>query len=125
MTRPPSPLEQDVILKLLSLDFVGSKELVEQLDDLTVWQVDENGSLLMEVGSPINAIGIDGVVAEAIYRDLDTSESNPIRVNILLHVKQGRLWMLEIYKDDGSRIGKKPIPEEFALFTRLPKSRTS
>ena len=37
-------------------------------------------------------------------------------VNVLLHVAENRLAMLEIYKDDGSPIKKRPVAESLIFY---------
>ncbi len=82
-------------------------ELHEQLRSAKLTLIDENGSLRFNVFSPVVAAGIDQrVPVTAIFDDADG-----MPIYILLHVVEGKLWELEIYKADGSRILTRPIPE--------------
>jgi hypothetical protein len=82
-------------------------ELHEQLRSAKLTLIDENGSLRFNVFSPVVAAGIDQrVPVSAIFDDADG-----MPIYILLHVVEGKLWELEIYKADGSRILTRPIPE--------------
>lgn len=119
--RPLSEFEKLLLEKLFELDFVGREELRQQFSGLLAKHIDDNGSLEFKVHSSTVAPIEKVVIAEARCPDSDTDEKHPVHVNILLHVKDGKLWMLEIYKDDSSPILRRPNPNEFILFTRAPK----
>jgi hypothetical protein len=119
--RPLSDADRELLRKLFKIDFAGRSELLQQIPTLLTKTIDENGSLLFQVPSSILSPAKTGPVVEARYADANTGEDNPAHVNILLHVKDGKLSMLEIFKDDSSRILKKPSDVvEFDLFTRFP-----
>jgi hypothetical protein len=85
----------------------GRDELHEQLRSAKVSLIDGNGSLRFHVTSPVVATGIDQrVPVTAIFDDADG-----MPIYILLHVVEGKLWELEIYRADGSGILNRPIPE--------------
>jgi hypothetical protein len=87
-----------------------------QLDGLSVKTIDQEGSLSLRPSySAVPAEVQQRVVTEGYYSDEDTSSSEGPRVNVLLHVVEGRLAELEIYKDDGSPIKKAPRAE-YLLF---------
>jgi hypothetical protein len=120
--RPLSGGEMEILRKLLELNFAGRNELIHQLDGLLAKPIDTRGSLKLLVASADKAPVSRGVVAEARYADLDTKGDAGAHVNILLHVADGKLHMLEIYKDDGSQILKAPTPDEFQLFSPIASS---
>lgn len=80
------------------MEFPGSTQLAAQLDSVQVREIDEIGSLeLVNVSGP--AAMVKGrVPVEGLLLDADG-----IEVHLLLHVVNGRLHELEIYKDDGSK----------------------
>lgn len=121
--RPLTSEERRILEKLLSLDFVGRKELMQQLPGLLVRdkKVDNEGSIEFEVNSNVRA-PVGGMVAEGRCPDINTSEANPAYINLLLHVRDGRLWLLEFYKDDSSQILQRPDPEKLDLFSPKPKN---
>lgn len=119
--RPLSKLERKIIKRLFDLDFLGREELLQQFSDLKVKQIDDNGSLRFQVRSSVVSPIQRGPVVEARYCDSDATEINRVCVNILLHVKDGKMWMLEIYKDNSSPVLRKPRLDELELFTQYPR----
>lgn len=109
--RQLTTAEREILDVLLKKDFPGKSELVEQAKDAEVKAVDENHSLSFLVHSAMLAPIKRGIPTEARMKDTDG-----VFVNILLHVVDGRLNELEIYKDDGSPIETEIIPSELALF---------
>jgi hypothetical protein len=116
--RPLTSSEKAILEKLLETSFPGRDELAQQLRGLQAKQIDDEGSLKLLVTTKSKANVAQGVVSEAKYPDLDTKGEAGAHVNLLLHVADGKLSMLEIYKDDQSKILKKPNPHEFQLFSR-------
>ena len=114
--------EETVIRALLSLNFPGSHELRAQLPGMKARQIDENGSLELKISGP-HAINLNnGPVAEASYAEDIPTTINPIRVHVLLHARDGKLRMLEVYKDDSSRLMAPLNPKRFTLFNRFSKT---
>ena len=60
-----------------------------------------------------------GPVAEGSYSVDELNSDNPIRVNVLLHVRRGTFRMLEIYKDDSSPLTAPLDIKKLTLFSRL------
>lgn len=103
--RPLTPLEREILHLLFRKDFPGKKELIEQIENIQVKVIDENHSLSFLVSSNSRASIKRGIPTEARMKDEDG-----IFINVLLHVVDGKLNELEIYKDDGSQIRKKVDP---------------
>jgi len=119
--RPLSDSEESTLIKLFEINFIGRETLMQQLPGLLAKQIDENGSLQFQVQSAVLSKVKNGPVIEARYPDANTNETNTAHVNILLHVKDGKISMLEVFKDDSSRIFRPPTSvSKFELFTRLP-----
>lgn len=103
------PGEVAVLDLLLATDFPGRSELAAQARSAIARRVDQEGSLRFHVDGPL--AGVRGrVPVEGHYHD-DGSGPGPHRpaVNFLLHVVDGRLHELEVYKDDGSPILIQPF----------------
>jgi hypothetical protein len=115
--RSPNAIEWAVIKRLLEKNCPGRNELLGQLDGLEVKTIDEEGSLSLKV-NPLAAPAEtkDRMVAEGYYSDEDVSSSEGPQIHVLLHVVNGRLSELEIYKDDGSPIKKPPLAENLIFY---------
>lgn len=100
--RQPTDNERRLIEKLLSRDFPGRDALRVQLEAAHVLTIDKEGSLQFRASGP-SADVKHRVLAEGYYLDRDGVENGPV-VNVLLHVVDGMLNELEIYKDDGSAV---------------------
>jgi Domain of unknown function (DUF6984) len=99
--------ELQILERMLTQLAHGRDEVYEQLRSAKVTPIDKNGSLRFHVTSPVVAAGINQrVPVTAIFDDADG-----MPIYILLHVVEGKLWELEIYKADGSRILNPSIPE--------------
>lgn len=113
--RALSPQEVAVMGHLLAADFLGRDELAAQARVALVRRIDREGSLSFQVdGPPAKVRG--RVAVEGRYHD-DGAEPAVGRpaINLLLHVIEGRLHELEVYKDDGSDIAIGPFEVPFAL----------
>jgi hypothetical protein len=114
--RPPTVSERQILDRLLEVNFPGRDSLVQQLEGLLVKQINGEGCLSLNVISTARANLPNGVAVEGRYSDSDAVDSWEPRVNLLLHVVNGLLKLLEVYKDDSSRIRRAPNPEELQLF---------
>jgi hypothetical protein len=102
--RALEPREVAVLDLLLATDFPGRSELAAQARSALGRRIDREGSLRFQADGPEAKVR-ERVPVEGRYYD-DGSGSGPHKpaVNLLLHVVEGRLHELEIYKDDGSAI---------------------
>lgn len=94
--------ERRLVEKLLSPEFPGCEALRAQLDTARVSVIDQDGSLQFRVSGP-SAKVTQRVATEAYYFDAEGTGLRPA-VHLLLHVVDGMLNELEVYKDDGSPI---------------------
>lgn len=110
--RAPSPQEVAVFDLLFAEDFPGRDNLALQARTALVRQIDREGSLGFQADGP-KATVRGRVPVEGRYHEDATQPWGPA-VNLLLHVVDGRLRELEIYKDDGSDITVAPfdVPHE-------------
>lgn len=94
--------ERRLVEKLLSPEFPGCEALRSQLETARVSAIDADGSLQFRVSGPSAEVE-QRVPTEGYYFDAEDGGLRPA-VHVLLHVVDGRLDELEVYKDDGSPI---------------------
>ncbi|EPE97327.1 DUF6984 family protein [Rhizobium grahamii] len=106
--RPLTPNERRLVEKLLSREFAGCEALRLQLETARVSAIDKEGSLQFRVSGPPAAVAFR-VPTEGYYFDKSGVDFRPA-VNVLLHIVDGKLHELEVYKDDGSPV--ELLPEQ-------------
>ena len=109
--RQLGPNEMHLVEKLLARDFPGRDALRLQLSSLTGRQTDENGSLELSYDGDSLTEMLRGCPTEGTCADIDGGI-----IAVLLHVKDGRMHLLEIFKEDGSKILRQPRAEELAVY---------
>src|SRR6185436_8957046 len=97
--RPPTVKERTLLGKLAMANFPGSKEVIDQLQSFQVKEIDENGSLEL-----VSASGLDARVIGRVPVEGELVDRDGVRVHILLHVVNGRIKELEVFKEDGSKV---------------------
>ncbi len=103
--------EMGLLEKLLAREFPGRDALRLQLSSVSARQIDENGSLELRTGENIEADIEIGCPTEGTCEDSDDGV-----IAVLLHVKNGRMHLLEIFKEDGSEILRPPKAENLAVY---------
>jgi len=95
---------------LLNHEFPGRDELREQLGSVVGRTIDEDGGLSLQcsVGNP--APVLCRVPIEGKCVDVDG-----VQIHVLLHVVDGFMNELEIYKDDSSRVKRSPMAGELVV----------
>jgi hypothetical protein len=108
--RALSDLEKQLLAVLLSTDFSGRDALAEQVSVASVRELDHNGSLefARSDGTPANVVRRIPVEAEFDDRDGMT-------IHLLLHVVDGLLKELEVYRDDSGRVQRALVPDDLRL----------
>lgn len=101
--RSPHVVEREVLEKLLECDFPGCKELRTQLKSATVRALDEDGSLGLRVMDAKPAPVKYRVPVEGSYVDDDG-----VIAHVLLHVVDGIMSELEIFKENRSAVRQPP-----------------
>lgn len=106
MTLP----ERYICERLFSVDFPGRREIQHQLERSHVRQLDVNGSLgFIAPTTPIaNVLG--RIPVEGHFKDSDS-----VLIHILLHVIEGLVSELEVFKEDSSRVRKMPPAEQLEV----------
>jgi hypothetical protein len=103
--------ELEILERLLQPDFPGSAELREQLSSVKAEVIDEDGGLALEsVGGP------RAPVKWRVPTEGECKDSDGVDVHVLLHVLDGRMCELELYKEDGSRVCRLPNARDLVLF---------
>ena len=109
--RTLKPEEKKLLDHLLEGDFPGREVLTEQVKSSVVRNIDENGSLEFQVASDSTAPVKFRIPAEGEAQDSDGAT-----IHVLLHVVNGKIHELEVYKEDSSPVISPPNPSEFRLF---------
>jgi hypothetical protein len=114
--RPLQERERRLLERLLDHHpFEGRDQLRRQLDSTTARLIvefnDNYGSIELFVTDPVPAPVSRSVPVEAEYQDDDG-----VPVWVLLHVKRGVMWELEICRADGQPLISPPIPERLEPF---------
>ena len=95
--RPLKEIEKRLILGLIEPDFYGKHLIIGQLQEAQVTEIDDSGSLWS--GPPIRKSDRRWVPVEARVRDADGGS-----VQILLHLANGRVRHVEIFREDGKSL---------------------
>jgi len=110
--REPNTEEIELFKHLLAPEFPGRDQLVKQVNDCLVKTVVPNEWLEIQVNSSVKATKVKYCPpTEGEVKDIDG-----ITIHILLHVKKEKLWVLETYKEDGSRVISLPPVSEIRVF---------
>jgi hypothetical protein len=103
--------EKAVLAKLLGADFPGNLALREQLPRLRARKIDGDGSLsLLAAHSAIPAEVACRIPVEAELEDVDG-----MTIHVLLHIMEGLMSELEIYRDDSSPVKRGIEPDDLRL----------
>jgi hypothetical protein len=97
---------------LLSVDFPGRDALLEQSNVVSARPIDHNGSLGFQFASSSMELA---KVVRRIPVEAELQDSDGVTVHILLHVVDGILHELEIYRDDSGRVERQLAPGDFRL----------
>ena len=98
-SRRPTQREFDLLSMLLGREFEGASALARQLAETLVAPLDANGRLRLNPGDTVPATVKRRIPVEASYPDADG-----VIVHVLLHVIDGRLDELEVYREDSGRV---------------------
>ena len=101
--RALSTTEKDVLSRLLEVPFAGKGELKQQLADPGARTLDEYGSIELRPKHQIQA-----PVKKTIPVEAEAPDEDGIAIRYLLFVQNGIAYELQIYKDDGSPIIRRP-----------------
>jgi hypothetical protein len=108
--RPLGTEEKRILNPLLSADFPGREALAAQCTSASGRQIDPNGSLEFALASGPRADVVHRIPVEAEVEDQDG-----VTVHVLLHVMDGGLNELEIFREDSGPLKRALAVEEFRL----------
>jgi hypothetical protein len=107
--RPLSEREQAVVLRLLEQPFEGRDDVLRQLQTVHVKDFPDRG-LWFDAGKGYPPqVGIEAVVTA------HTSDTDGMMIEVILMLKQGRLYALDVWKGDGSPIIRPPDPSDLRI----------
>ena len=102
--------EQGIIDRLLEKAFPGRDEIYQQIQQCLVRTIDAEQSLGFLVAENMHSQVKKRIPVEAEFQDADG-----VLIHILLHVVDGQVKELEIYKEDGSSIIESPDPSQLKV----------
>lgn len=119
--REIDPREQALLMHFLRREFQGKAELLQQMSCLEVMRTGPDGSLKLRTSGPVAQVkdndapsprANDRIAVEGFYDDAAAQRGGFLRVaglvRLALHVTDGRLSELEIYKENGGPIHTGP-----------------
>lgn len=111
--RALSDWERRVILRLLmERPFAGREELLTQLDEAVARSIDDDGSVSLKCSGTVKAAVITRIPVEGEAPDRDG-----MMIHYLLHVVDGKMSELEVYKDDSSSVLRHIEPEDLRVMS--------
>jgi hypothetical protein len=109
--RPLDAKEIAFLKKLLDHDFQGRDALRTQLSSVSGRQTDEHGCLKLRTDETIEADTEVESPTEGRCEDVDGGI-----IVVMLHVRNRKLHMLEMFKEDGSEIVRAPKAEDLRVY---------
>lgn len=114
-TKPPTDFYLTLVRRMLQYDFPGCVELRAQIDHIqpvSTLETEDDGSGMIEIKVT------DGPTAKVESRlavEVAAPDTDSVAISALLFVDDGKLHLLDIYKDDSTPIHQMPPVEEFKL----------
>jgi len=108
--EPLSGNAERIISALLTATFPGRDEVARQVAVARARRIDVDGSLKLSVGEAPPAPVVQRVPVEAEAEDIDG-----VTVHVLLHVIDGYIDELEIYRDDSAPLRGTIRPEALSI----------
>jgi hypothetical protein len=108
--RPLNADERALLEKLLDCEFPGRNELRRQLDSVAAQKVYGDGTLALRVSS-----GQPAAVKGRIPTEGSCPDADGVMIHVLLHVVNGMMDELEIFKEDGSNVVRPPMADALVL----------
>jgi len=115
------PWERHVLEALLAVPFPGSEELKGQFDAVTVSEEygEDDPSVIFSVA---RHVALPAPVKSRIPVEAEGYDADGATIQILLHVVDGWVWELEVYRPDGEPVTCAPDARSLVLFS--PGSHT-
>lgn len=106
-----------VLTKLLGMDFSGSQELRKQVDELACRQIDKEGSLQLRVAPGAPAAQVE----ERVPVEAELEDSDGVLIHLQLHVVDGYLDELEVYREDMGLPIRELSPDDMTVLFLTPE----
>jgi|ERR1700694_1331693 len=107
---PPSDNELQILTTMLNAEFPGHEELLEQLGRAQVRRLDADGSLSLR-----SSDGPPSAVMRRIPVEAELEDEDGVKIHVLLHVLDGYLNELEVYREDSARVQRIVRPEDLNI----------
>jgi hypothetical protein len=104
------PSERAILDRLLEAEFDGRDEIRQQLGEVLVQPVDEDGSLRL-----VTIVGPPAPVRFAAPVSGQALDEDGVGMEIVLQMEGDRVAELEFYKFDGSGVRRLPDPKDIEL----------
>jgi hypothetical protein len=111
--HPQTKSELKLVTALLAEPFPGRDELHRQLDTARARPIDADGCIELETDGP-SAFVDHRVPVTGTTKDVDG-----MGIDVLLHVVDGRMSEVEIYRHDGAPL-KRPVDPSSLVLAVLP-----
>lgn len=109
--RPLDAGEREVLVKLLGVHFPGRDALRQQAAGAMGRRIDAEGSLELQPNQ-------DAPPAEVVRRipvEAETDDLDGTPIHVLLHVVNGYMNELEVYREDSAKLARPINPEALRL----------
>jgi hypothetical protein len=103
--------ERAVIAKLLSGEFPGRTSLLEQMVDVKAREIDGHGSLAL---APVDHVP-PAEVKDRVPVEAELEDDDGVTIHVSLHVVNGQMDELEVYREDSGPIERQLLPDDFRL----------
>ena len=114
--RQLSPWEHDILAALLAVPFPGWGELREQLNSIKV--VEEYGGDDPSVVFRVDRhAALPAPVQRRIPVEAEGLDADGATIQVLLHVLDGFVWELELYRPDGNPVKRAPDARSLTLYS--------
>lgn len=101
--------ESQILNRMLNQLSGDQTTLVDQASMAKVDIIDEEGSLRFHL--PTSVIPVDNIT-ERVPVTASCEDCDGVPIYFLLHIVDGKLWELEVYKADGSQILNPPTADK-------------
>ena len=109
--RAPKETEVAQVERLLAEEFPGRDALKRQAESAQVEEIDANGSLYFKTDTRLPVAR----VVRRIPVEAEVPDRDGVLVHVLLHVLDGRLSELEIFREDSRPLIDRPPPDKWEM----------
>jgi len=114
-TRSLTPGERDTVERLLDECAFDAKSLRAQADSAEVWNINEDGSIVRFENSPL-APSAPTPLMHFVLVEATAMDKDGVTIHVLLHVRKGRLYELEYFREDTNPMLRTPEANDLIGF---------